>query len=105
MDWKEIIGISASVLILISMVFKTTSVKGRILMRSLNIAGSVVFMVYGILLPAWSTAILNGMLIFVNLYHLVKTLKRRKQRLARERRKKEKEALLLEKASVEEKSE
>ena len=67
----EAIGIVATVFILFSMLFKTTSVKGSILMRILNLVGSVVFVVYGILLPALSTAILNGGLIIINAYHLI----------------------------------
>ena len=74
----EIIGISATLLILVSMLFKTTSIKGSILMRSINIVGSAVFVVYGCLLPAVSTAILNGALIIVNTYHLIILLKETK---------------------------
>lgn len=40
-------------------------------MRSLNILGSMVFVVYGALLPAISTAVLNGALIIVNTIHLI----------------------------------
>lgn len=67
----EIIGILATLLILVSMSFKTTSVKGSIWMRALNIVGSMVFIVYGCLLPAYSTAILNAALVGVNTYHLI----------------------------------
>ena len=74
----ELIGISSTVLILISMLFKTTTIKGSILMRSLNIAGSVVFVVYGCLLPAISTAVLNTALVIVNTYHLVLLIKESK---------------------------
>ena len=80
----EIIGILATILILISMSFKTTSIKWSIWMRALNIAGSVVFVVYGFLLPAYSTAILNAALVFVNTYHLVILLKERKHVLQKQ---------------------
>ena len=78
----EIIGITATLLILVSMCFKTTSPKGALCMRIINIVGSAVFVVYGILLPAISTAILNGALIIVNTYHtifLMKSDKNKKQ--------------------------
>ena len=75
----EVIGIVSTVLILISMLFKTTSIKGSILMRSLNIAGSAAFVMYGCLLPAISTAILNGALIIVNLVHLISLLRQGKK--------------------------
>lgn len=74
----ELIGISSTVLILISMLFKTTTIKGSILMRSLNVAGSAVFVVYGCLLPAISTAVLNAALVIVNTYHLVLLVKESK---------------------------
>ena len=75
----EIIGIIATVLILLSMSFKTTTLKGDIRMRILNLIGSVIFTVYVCLIPAISTAILNGILIIVNTYHLVTLLKEKKK--------------------------
>ena len=74
----ELIGIASTVLILFSMLFKTTTLKGDIRMRALNLAGSVVFVVYGCLLPAISTAVLNGALVVVNTYHLIMLIKESK---------------------------
>ena len=71
----EFVGIFATLFIILSMCFKTTSIKGSVIMRSLNIVGCVIFVVYGFLLPAHSTAILNTVLIFVNTYHLVTLLR------------------------------
>ena len=70
----EIIGIIATLLVFWGMTYKTTSIKGSIWMRALNIAGSVVFVVYGLLVPAYSTTILNAALIGVNTYHLIKLI-------------------------------
>ncbi len=67
----EIIGIVATLFVIASMCFKTTSIKGSIIMRSLNIVGSVIFVFYGFLLPAYSTGILNIVLLLVNSYHLI----------------------------------
>ena len=75
----EIIGISSTILILISMMFKTTTVKGSLVMRTLNLVGSAVFVVYGCLLPAISTAVLNTCLVIVNGYHFVILLKEYKK--------------------------
>lgn len=74
----EVIGICATVLILFSMMFKTTTLKGDIRMRILNLIGSIIFTVYGCLLPALSTAILNGALIIINTYHLATLIKEKK---------------------------
>lgn len=48
-------------------------------MRILNLIGSAVFVLYGILLPAISTAILNLGLVIVNAYHLIILLKENKK--------------------------
>ena len=81
----ELIGISATLLILFSMLFKTTSLKGDIRMRILNLIGSIIFTIYGCLLPAISTAILNGILIIVNTYHLISLLKEKKNQSKEEK--------------------
>jgi predicted membrane protein len=75
----EVIGIIATLLILFSMLFKTTTLKGDIRMRILNLIGSLIFTVYGCLIPAISTAILNSALIIVNSYHLIMLLKEKKK--------------------------
>ena len=75
----EIIGIVSTIFILISMLFKTTTLKGSIWMRGLNIVGSIIFVVYGVLLPAISTAVLNGVLVFVNAYHFIMLIKEYKK--------------------------
>ena len=71
----ECFGILATVLVLIAMCFKTTSRRGSIYMRIFNLVGSIGLTIYGCLIPAISTAILNGALIIVNFYHLVLLLK------------------------------
>ena len=74
----EAVGIVSTLFILVSMLFKTTTIKGSIMMRALNLLGSVIFVVYGCLLPAISTAVLNGALVIVNSYHLVLLIKESK---------------------------
>lgn len=63
----EFIGIIASLFVLISFLFK--SVKK---IRTFNIIGAAVFVIYGILINALSVWILNGILIFVHLFYLNK---------------------------------
>ena len=75
----EVIGIISTLLILASMSFKTTTFKGSFWMRLLNIIGSIVFVIYGALLPAISTAVLNGVLVIVNSYHLIMLVKEEKK--------------------------
>lgn len=74
----EIIGIIATIIIVISMCFNTTTIKGNYLMRILNIIGSLVFVIYGLILPAYSTALLNGILVFINAYRLLMLIVKQK---------------------------
>ena len=67
----EIIGIVGTVIVLIAVSFKTTSFWGSFWFRLFNLIGSIIFLVYGILLPALSTAILNGALIAINSGYLI----------------------------------
>ena len=78
----ELIGIVATLFILTSMLFKTNTTKGAIIMRSINLVGSAIFVVYGSLLPAISTAILNAGLVIINSIHLIRliiTIKKEKE--------------------------
>lgn len=75
MNKIEIIGLIASILIVVSMVFKTTSFKGTILMRIINAIGSIFFTVYGFSIKAYSTGICNSILFLVNIFYLIKEIK------------------------------
>ena len=63
----EILGIIASVFVLISFLFK----KERSI-RLVNIFGAIMFVIYGVLINALSIWLLNGILIFIHLYYLLK---------------------------------
>lgn len=67
---KEIWGIIATVFIIASMTFNSTTKFTNILMRVLNTIGSIFFVIYGIILPAYSTAVLNGLCCVVNIYNI-----------------------------------
>ena len=82
--WIEIIGIVATLFILLSMCINTQSWKGDVWMRIINTIGSIIFTVYGFLLPAYSTGILNTLLVFVNGYHLIKLIKNKEKLQAME---------------------
>ena len=75
----EFSGILAGIFILISLVFRSTTRKTEILMRVLNSIGAVLFIIYGILLPAYSTAIINACILVVNIYNVCALLKRTKE--------------------------
>lgn len=71
----EYIGIFASVLILVSISVKSSNIKGNILMRVLNTIGSIIFIYYGFVLQAYSTAILNIGAAIVNIIYIFKLIK------------------------------
>ena len=63
----EVIGIIATVLIIVSFL-----ANGERKIRMLNIAGSVLFVLYGALTHTYSTTVLNGALIIVHIIKLRK---------------------------------
>lgn len=72
---NEWLGLLASAFILVS--FLTTN---QTKTRLINMVGCVVFVVYGFLLPAYSTAFMNGALFVVHIVYLTKDyLKKKKE--------------------------
>lgn len=71
----EIIGLIASLIIVSSMSFKTTTFKGTIIMRILNALGSIGFIIYGIFLPAYATALTNICILILNIIYIIKETK------------------------------
>ena len=73
---NEWLGLIASAIVLISFLF-SNQIKTRII----NMVGCVVFVVYGMLLPAYSTAFMNFALLVVHVVFLTKYfIKRRKEK-------------------------
>lgn len=85
----EVVGIIASLFIFSSLTFKCLTVKRNILMRVLNSVGSLVFVIYGVLLLlqggfGWALVVSNSLLCGFNLYHIIRlclTLKKKKSDL------------------------
>lgn len=64
----EIIGIVASILVLISFLFKKEKH-----IRIVNITGAITFVIYGILINALSIWLLNSILIIIHVYYLTRS--------------------------------
>ena len=73
--WVELFGIISSIIILISICFNPQSKTGNIALRSLNLLGSIAFIIYGFALPAYATAFMNICASLINILYLVKILK------------------------------
>lgn len=71
---NEWLGLIASAFILVS--FLTTN---QTKTRLINMVGCVAFVVYGFLIKAYSTSIMNGALFIVHIVYLTKEFKKRKQ--------------------------
>lgn len=63
----EIIGIIGTLFVLLSFLMK--KVKH---IRIINIIGAIFFVIYGLLIGAFSTWLLNGILILIHIYFLLK---------------------------------
>lgn len=66
----EIIGLIASVFVLISFIPKDIK-----LIRCINIVGCIVWIIYGILIGALSVWLMNLLVMIVHIYHLIKNKK------------------------------
>lgn len=71
-----ILGLVASIIVLVSMCFSTRTRLGELLMRSINLLGSILSVIYGVCLGAtgFGMVILNAPLVFVNLYYIIKSI-------------------------------
>ena len=70
MSWIEIIGYVGSGLVLISMLMRSV-----FRLRIINLAGSIIFSVYALLIPSYPTAIMNICLAGINIYYLIRMSK------------------------------
>lgn len=61
----EIIGIIATIIVLISFLMK-----GERKIRIINIIGAICFVIYGLSIKALSVWMLNGILILIHIYKL-----------------------------------
>lgn len=66
MNWIEVIGVLASILVLVSFLMKNI-----IVIRLVNTFGSIVFIVYGILIGAFAIWFVNAALIVVHVIYII----------------------------------
>lgn len=67
MIWFELIGIFGTLFVLLSFLMKDLKK-----VRIINIIGATLFVIYGILINALSTWLLNGVLIIIHIIYLFK---------------------------------
>ena len=66
----ELLGTLASILVLVSFMMKNQK-----MIRSINIIGAIIFVIYGICINAFSVWFLNALLCIVHTYYLLKNNK------------------------------
>lgn len=71
----EIIGLFASIIVILSMCISSSNKKGNIIMRIINIIGSALFIYYGFALVAPSTVIVNFGAVVINIIYIVRLTK------------------------------
>ncbi len=71
LNFLELIGYLASVIIVISMMMSSL-----VKLRIVNLTGALLFSIYGFLIGALPVGILNGIVVFVNLYQLYRLYNR-----------------------------
>ena len=71
----EILGIISSALIVLSLIFKTTTLKGTVRMRSINFIGSICFIIYSIFINSPSVFIANSATAVINICFIFKEVK------------------------------
>ncbi|NME81667.1 YgjV family protein [Clostridium sp. SM-530-WT-3G] len=67
--WIEYVGYAASILIGLSMFMKNI-----IKLRFINLIGSILFVFYGFTIKAYPVAIVNLIIVFVNIYYIYKLM-------------------------------
>jgi hypothetical protein len=69
-QWIEFVGYAASLLVAISLMMRSV-----LRLRILNLFGALCFAIYGALIGAYPVAVVNAVIILINLYYLVDMLR------------------------------
>ena len=74
--YLEIFGYIGTALVIISMMMRSINK-----LRMFNIAGSIISMIYAIATNTWPIAIMNGVLVIVNVYQLIRVKMKQTQKI------------------------
>lgn len=64
----EMLGYAASLFVAVSLMMRSL-----VKLRIINLVGSLLFTAYGLMIAAYPVAVVNGFIVFVNLYYLQQT--------------------------------
>lgn len=71
--WIELIGIMASLIVAMSFISKKQKI-----IRTINIIGSILFIIYGALINSPSVFLLNTLAIIINIIRIIQHIKSKK---------------------------
>lgn len=69
--YNEIIGMFATILLIVSMSFSSKSLKSRFIMRIVNMLAAMLFIIYGCLVTAYSTVCCNSIIVVLDFIYLI----------------------------------
>ena len=72
MNYIEILGIFATLLLIISMAYHCKDKKSMIIMRVINAVAAALFVVYSVLMNTYSTILSNLVILIIDIYYIVK---------------------------------
>ena len=72
MSFIEILGIIATIILVVSMAFNCRDRKMTIIMRTLNALSAIMFIIYSIVLNAYSSILSNLAILVIDIYWLYK---------------------------------
>lgn len=71
-QYVEILGILATVFLILSMAYNCKDVKSSIIMRVINAVAAIMFVTYSIMLNAYSTILSNLIILIIDIYYIVR---------------------------------
>jgi hypothetical protein len=70
----EIFGIIATIILVVSMAFNCKTKKATLIMRTLNAVSAIMFIVYSIVLNAYSSILSNLAILIIDIFWLYKCI-------------------------------
>ena len=74
-QYIEVLGMLATVILIISMAYNCKDKKSAIIMRIINGVAALMFVIYSICMSAYSTILSNLLILLIDIYYLIKLMR------------------------------
>lgn len=74
-QYIEVLGMLATVILIISMAYNCKDKKSTIIMRIINGVAALMFVIYSICMSAYSTILSNLLILLIDIYYLIKLMR------------------------------